>query len=105
MPRITLDACIYAAKAGKKPAPEHVREAEKMAVRYQVSVWFEDGRWYGRCANTVRHLGLSWSEAERRITNSGDAGVVARRRRQIVPGAARAEALGSLGSENLPAAS
>jgi predicted RNase H-like HicB family nuclease len=45
------------AKAGKRPTVEHVREAAKMAVQYQVSVWSEDGHWYGRCAELPNCLG------------------------------------------------
>ena len=45
------------AKAGKRPAVEHVRRAEKLAVQYQVSVWTEGGHWYGRCVELPHCLG------------------------------------------------
>jgi predicted RNase H-like HicB family nuclease len=45
------------AKAGKAPGAEYVRKAEELAERYKLSLWMEDGRWYGRCVELPNCLG------------------------------------------------
>ena len=35
----------------------HVRQATKLAGQYQVSVWTEGGRWYGRCVEMPNCMG------------------------------------------------
>lgn len=45
------------ARASSAPGPEHLRKAGEFAERYRLSLWMEDGRWYGRCAELPNCMG------------------------------------------------
>jgi predicted RNase H-like HicB family nuclease len=45
------------ARPGKTPDKAHVARARELARRYQITVWLEDGHWYGKCVEMPHCLG------------------------------------------------
>lgn len=45
------------AKAGSIPSAEHEAQAAKLAEKYRITLWREEGEWWGRCVELPNCMG------------------------------------------------